>query len=363
MLAGAGGNLLKLNQSSNECAISFNSTEDIHRLRTTQVASVQSGFASQRRVLDLTHHAQYTQERTAFQDRLVQEAVSSVVFGTSSASSRPEQLAKPWLLFTAGPMGAGKSHVTTWLGEQHLLPLRPCVHVDPDVFRERLPEWPQLQATNPETAGALTKKEVGLLVELATEVAMAHGCHVWQDGSLRDAAFFKKRFGLIRRTWPQYRIALMYVTANEATIRRRTQQRAASSGRVVPNHELDQSLKRTPASFDLLAPLADVAFFVDNSNENGAPMLREVQTGQFIQAGHQLGGIDGLRGVFAEAERRPPLGQRMPMRVPHCWPLSEVDVGRSASNPSSFVALSELVASQGLRRGSRTKLLPAFSRL
>lgn len=49
-------------------------------------------------------------------------------------------------------------------------PLPDIVAVDPDMFKTHFPEWREYCRRNSETAGALTRKESGYLVELAQEV-------------------------------------------------------------------------------------------------------------------------------------------------------------------------------------------------
>lgn len=282
------------------------STEEIHGLQCmlaseiglrSSTATEESRYAAERRSLDPAHHAQYTRERVALQDALVDHALGCEAFG----NALPQRPSQPWLFFTAGPIAAGKTHVARWLGENGLDQLRHSVRADPDQFREHLPEWPVYKAVRPETAGALTKKEVGLLTEVTTEAAMANGFHVWQDGSLQDTEFFKARFDLIRQRFPQYRIAVVYVSADELTICRRARERADSSGRVVPEEEIQKTLRRAPVSYEKLAPLADLSFIVDNPD--AGPVLRQVHLGPSSLPGNIVGGVAGLRGLFAEVEK------------------------------------------------------------
>ena len=49
--------------------------------------------------------------------------------------------------------GVGKGYVLQWLEEEGLFPLSSYVLVDPDMFRERLPESEEYKRRNPQTAG------------------------------------------------------------------------------------------------------------------------------------------------------------------------------------------------------------------
>jgi len=290
-------------------------------------------FSYERSVLDYRYHARYTCGRAALQDEIVRCALRaaaatpappmscSAVSSSSSGSEAdvvPNELESPWLLFTAGPMGAGKSHVVSWLRARNLFPLEQIVRSDPDAFRYQLPEWPCYKALDPETAGAMTQKEAGLLVELTTEAGMARGMNVWQDGSFQDREFFHTKIDYIRRRYPRYKIAVMYVTAAEATVRRRAEQRAGISGRVVPRADIDRSLSEAAQAFCHLAPQADVALVIDNEVDFGRPSLREVRMGRHVLSGSALGGLSGLRGIFAEVERLGPLVARACRSPPRC---------------------------------------------
>lgn len=51
-------------------------------------------------------------------------------------------------------------------------PLPDIVTIDPDNFKMSFPEWPQYLKHCSETAGSLTRKESGYLVEIAQEVSI-----------------------------------------------------------------------------------------------------------------------------------------------------------------------------------------------
>ena len=68
---------------------------------------------------------------------------------------------EPWIVFTAGAMGAGKSHTIHKLKEMNHFPLLAFVKVDPDEIRRDLPEFSEYLEENPLMAGYLTKKEAG----------------------------------------------------------------------------------------------------------------------------------------------------------------------------------------------------------
>ena len=87
-------------------------------------------YAAIRERLDHAYHGMYTLARQAVQDELI---------AATCESATPED--RPWIVFTAGAMGAGKSHTMTWLSEHGIFPLSEVVTIDADLFKTALPEW------------------------------------------------------------------------------------------------------------------------------------------------------------------------------------------------------------------------------
>ena len=122
-------------------------------------------YANIRSKLDYGYHPNYTRDRQAWQD----VAVDSVV-------SRTTPNANPWIVYTCGPMGAGKGYVLSWMSANGYFPLEDIVHIDPDHFKKIMPEWNEytLRASAPggQPAGNMCHRESGFLQEIAQEVAM-----------------------------------------------------------------------------------------------------------------------------------------------------------------------------------------------
>lgn len=56
------------------------------------------------------------------------------------------------------------------MSEKGYFPLPDIVTVDPDLFKTAFPEWAEYVRRCPDTAGSLTRRESGYLVEIAQEV-------------------------------------------------------------------------------------------------------------------------------------------------------------------------------------------------
>jgi len=212
-------------------------------------------FRAIRSRLDASYHGIYCVERQALQDTLIDDATRHVKGGQS----------RPWIIFTAGAMGAGKSHAFSWMAERGIVPLDVMQIIDPDVFKAALPEWEGYLERAPLDAGQHTRRESGMLTEIALEVALRDRKHVWVDGSLRDGPWFRAEFERIRRERADYHIGIVHVVAEREAVYRRVAERAKVTGRHVPPAEIEDSLARVPASIELLAPLTDFLAVVENS--------------------------------------------------------------------------------------------------
>ena len=69
-------------------------------------------FQDIRAARDYSYHVNYSRERQLWQDR----AVSSVVSRTAPQIS-------PWIVYTCGPMGAGKGYALSWMSRHGYFPL------------------------------------------------------------------------------------------------------------------------------------------------------------------------------------------------------------------------------------------------
>eukprot|EP00301_Raphidiophrys_heterophryoidea_P022329 c6513_g1_i2.p1 GENE.c6513_g1_i2~~c6513_g1_i2.p1 ORF type:complete len:622 (+),score=132.55 c6513_g1_i2:100-1866(+) len=177
----------------------------------------------------------------------------------------------PWIVYTCGPMGAGKGYALSWMSQNKFFPLENIVHIDPDHFKQMMPEWPGYVAQAGETAGAMCHRESGYIAEIAQQAAMQRRQHVWVDGSLRNGEYYAEVFDKLRARYPEYRFAIFYVYCTEATVRQRCAERARRTGRSVPEHLIKESLKAPTHSLSVLTPKVD--FLARIENETGTPKL------------------------------------------------------------------------------------------
>ena len=223
-----------------------------------------------RESLDQEYHGTYSHSRQSLQDDLIDAASAGVAGGK----------AEPWIIFSAGAMGSGKSRTFQFLVDRNIVPLQQVQILDSDVFKSSLPEWSGYLAADPLSAGFRTRRESGYLMEIALEAALQRRRHIWVDGSLRDGEWYAKEFGRILQQHPGYRIGILHVVASRATVLQRVDARAAVTGRHVPLAEIDDSITRVPASVRRLSPLVDFLAVVDNSAENQPHLVEYCDRGE-----------------------------------------------------------------------------------
>jgi hypothetical protein len=214
---------------------------------------VTGDFADIRRTFDYSWHTNYSLRRQAWQD----ETIRGVVRGTGAQ-------AQPWVIFTCGAMGAGKGHAMGWLSRHNDFPLEDMVHIDPDRFKAIMPEWEGYKQHAPAEAGTMCHKESGFLQELAQEVALRRGHHVWVDGSLADHQWYCRVFRDIRNRFPRHRIAIVYVHCRPELVFERAEARGRKTGRFVPRAVLEASIEKTRESIEVLGPKADFVAVINN---------------------------------------------------------------------------------------------------
>jgi len=212
-------------------------------------------YAAIRRNIDKKFHGYYTRSRQLFQDSIIDAMLyhhdGDHHHHHHSKNHHPSRR-RPWIVFTAGAMGAGKSHTIRVLAARGRFPLHSFVTVDPDVIRHQLPEYPEYAARCPETAGELTRNECGMIAEILTRAALLNGQNVLVDGSLRNATWYQSHFNDLRQLQPRLRIAILHVQAPRDAVFERALRRAKETGRVVPRDLLERTMAQVPKSVQLL---------------------------------------------------------------------------------------------------------------
>ena len=196
-------------------------------------------FAAFRRQLDYSYHSVYTAKRQELQDTILSGLLEKAkqgqkdLCGDDDGDDDDAEEIQRWAVFTAGVMGAGKTHTIELLSHKKRFPLQSFVWVDPDQIRHCLPEFDYLVRYNAAQAGDRTRKEAGMLSEILTLAALEQGQSVLVDGSLRDVAWYQAYFDELRNKYPGIKIAILHVTAPRQAVLERAAVRTTSAGVVV----------------------------------------------------------------------------------------------------------------------------------
>jgi len=223
-------------------------------------------FAKFRENLDYEYHKHYCAARQLVQDEIMEQFTKTLIVDSAAKISCTSPL-QNWLVFTAGVMGAGKSHTLKALHRHNIIALESFVRVDPDDIRALLPEFKEYTQRDFSSAGKLTQKEVGYLSEVLTLYALSEGKNILIDGSLRNAPWHKMYIQQVRDQYKGIKIAIMHVTASESTVLARCKRREAVTGRHVPEELIRATTDQLPISIFALAPYVDAVITLENEDK------------------------------------------------------------------------------------------------
>lgn len=230
-------------------------------------------YASIRAGLDYKYHSNFKKSRQLLQDKIIHDILALDPSSTHSDCTKTSD-DTPWIVFTAGVMGAGKTHTIRSLHENQYFPLRDFVVVDPDDIRSQFPEYKLYIKTHPELAGECTRKEAGYISEIAIHAALQQRRNVLVDGSLRDSHWYHTYFSYLKKKYYPVKIAILHITASMEHIWERVKKRSEETGRVVPKETIVHALENVPRSIDILTPLSD--FFCEINNDDDIHVVQPV---------------------------------------------------------------------------------------
>jgi hypothetical protein len=277
-----------------------NEAYDVHQHNTFSAA-----FEKARSKLDYSYHKNPKMDRQTFQDTVLSRVIEAVTQKMKQTEGRP------WIVFTAGkrlfcpksssessptilfsiktnsfnvlfllysftgPMGVGKSYVLSHLFKRDLFPLDGFIKIDPDMLKSELPEMAGYLKVNPETAATKLHRESTQMSDVLFEHSLLSKHNILVDGSLRDVEWYTFLFERLRKEFPDYQLAILYVSATPQTIKDRAKKRAERTGRAVPEELLQESIDQVPKSVAALSPLTDVTFEISN-NDGKAMELKQL---------------------------------------------------------------------------------------
>ena len=246
--------------------------------RFSAVESTEDQFASDtplfmgpyqhiRKELDYTYHKHYQKQRQWLQDSIIEDLLDQVnVEDVENVCVTPHE---PWMIFTAGPRGAGKRHTIDDLVLDERLPLLGFISVDSDQIRRRLPEFDMYTQFHPELVDELTRKESGFIAEILVQAAVQLGRNVIFDGALKSTDWY---LGLIDKlqkdpTTSQYKFGIFHITAPMDQIVARISRKSVDTGRVIPQISTLHDIESIKHGYEVLKPHVNYTCEIRNGKE------------------------------------------------------------------------------------------------
>lgn len=322
--------LTKMNSRSVRFLIRAESTRTIFQSRKSTEENHKSNdmnfygkYAHIRKTLDYSYHKNYTEKRQRLQNSIIEDMLATALI-TDVNGDICTTPTEPWLVFTAGAMGAGKGYTIKTLVQRQTFPLLAFVTVDPDEIRRLFPEYDLYVKSRPEEAGQLTRKEAGLVAEILTLAALQAGKNVLVDGSLRDSNWYQDYFKNLRDDYPSLKIGIIHVTAPREAVIERAEERAILTGRVIPRKLLELAITQVPRSVKILGPLADYFCEIDNAPFEELKIITKGETWETFQhkwlqtcawvPGRRKKILENLKAVLSTDDVKPELYERIPRR-------------------------------------------------
>eukprot|EP01059_Diplonema_ambulator_P004971 TRINITY_DN1471_c2_g1_i2.p1 TRINITY_DN1471_c2_g1~~TRINITY_DN1471_c2_g1_i2.p1 ORF type:complete len:307 (+),score=94.74 TRINITY_DN1471_c2_g1_i2:1405-2325(+) len=232
-------------------------TAELHQAKHSRYTE---RYKRQREMVDRSFHGNYTLERQALQDRIIDTLVPRWM-------EEGGRVRNPWLLFSAGAMGAGKTRTLHWMAQNGWFPLSRFVFLDHDAVKYMLPEMWYYQLQNPDEAGSMTQQEAGYIVEIAQRRCVDLGLNCLVDGSLKNHNWYKTYLDEVRDACAAHKFGIIHVKAEAEFVKQRAKERALVTGRHIPTDVLEAALRDVPNSVRTLTPHVDLLVEIDNSGQ------------------------------------------------------------------------------------------------
>jgi hypothetical protein len=260
----------------------YHSVAEESLLNLVSTSTTSSRFKAARQKLDYSYHRNPAKSRQELQDAILSRVVQAAAAATTTTTTTTEEEAKaassvttptpprtrrPWIIFSAGPMGVGKGYVMSTLNERGLFPMDHLLKIDPDKIKSELPEMAGYLSIDPASAATKVHRESTQMADILLEHALQLRIPTLVDGSLRDVDYYRSLMDRIRTEFPEYQLAILHVTASAEIIRSRAEMRAKTTGRAVPEDLLEESIAQVPKSVEALAPHVDITFTISNEDD------------------------------------------------------------------------------------------------
>jgi len=235
------------------------STDEIYK---SPVAVYNQTYAETRKELDYTYHSHYTLDRQIIQDKIITELLS---VGRS--------MKFPWLIYTFGVVGAGKTYTIRKFSEINIFPLLAFVVIDYDRIKCMLPEMQKYIEEDPDTSTSRVHREAALISEIAERQAVKMKKCLLVDGGLRNNEWYQYRFKSLVMNSSHYSLGIIHVVADSELIYKRVAKRVISSDRNINLTPIEKQIEDLPLYVNGLSLFSHLTVTIENNDENKIPKI------------------------------------------------------------------------------------------
>jgi hypothetical protein len=235
------------------------STDEIYK---SPVAVYNETYAETRKELDYTYHSHYTIDRQIVQDKIITELLS---VGRS--------MKFPWLIYTFGVVGAGKTYTIRKFSEINIFPLLAFVVIDYDRIKCMIPEIQKYIEEDPDTSTSRVHREAALISEIAERQAIKMKKCLLVDGGLRKNEWYQHRLKSLVMNSSHYSLGIIHVIADSELIYKRIAQRTISSDRNIDLKPIENKIDDLPLYVNTLSFVSHLTVTISNNDENKIPKI------------------------------------------------------------------------------------------
>ncbi|CCG82517.1 protein of unknown function [Taphrina deformans PYCC 5710] len=211
----------------------------------------------------------------------------------------------PMLLFTAGAMGAGKSHYLSTLPFKFIL-------IDPDEIAATIPSFEDIgtafergsESVAGLERGTRLRHEARLITEILLHAAMERNFDIVLDGSLRSYQWYLSEIPRLRQQFRRYRVELVHIHAPLPEVLRRAAKRETKTGRRVPGALIERSWKDSRRAISVLGrkKIVDRVQMVDSSGTSPTLIYDSLKDAEWEFRGvpNETSRVDGFLNSVVE---------------------------------------------------------------